>query len=101
MAAEGETVDMTGVGAEPTVNGTMLLTSPSKVVTTTGPVVAPVGTATLMLVLFQVVVDARKRTPLNVTVPPEKLPKFRPLILTNEPTFAKYGFIALIVGETS
>jgi len=55
---EGETLEITGVGAEPTVNGNALLTNPSNVVKTTGPVVAPVGTSRVTLVLeFQCVVD--------------------------------------------
>src|SRR5580693_5535273 len=42
------------LGVDSTVNATLLLATPPTV-TTTGPVVAPVGTSTLMLVALQVV----------------------------------------------
>ncbi len=67
-----------------TVKATPLLEAP-KTVTTTFPVVAPVGTVTAMLVALQFVAVAA--VPLNVTVLfPCVGPKFMPVIVTGAPT---------------
>ena len=66
-----------------TVNATALLAAPPTV-TTTAPVVAPVGTGTTMLVFDQLVGAAA--VPLNVTVlVPCGDPKFAPVIVTAVP----------------
>jgi hypothetical protein len=71
-------------GAGTTVKLTPLLLFPLAV-TTTLPVVAPVGTVTAMLVPFQLVTLAV--VPLKVKVPdPWVEPKFVPLIVTAAPT---------------
>src|SRR5438309_4595289 len=60
-------------------------------VTTTFPVVAVVGTGTMMLVLLQLVGVAD--TPLNVTVlVPWDKPKFWPEMVTDAPAGAATGF---------
>ena len=60
------------------MNGNPLLEWPPEV-TTILPVTAPAGTVAIMVVLFQLVVDAV--TPLNVTDP--ELPKLLPEIVTD------------------
>jgi len=73
---------MLGVGM--TVKFTPLLVTPPTV-TTTGPVVAPVGTVTTMLVELQV--DTAAVVPLKVTVlVPCVAPKFVPVIVIDRPT---------------
>lgn len=73
-----------GPGAEVTVKVEPLLATPPTV-TTTGPVVAPPGTGTLMLVSLQFVGDAA--VPLNVTVLyPCVAPKWVPVMVTAVPT---------------
>ena len=91
-AADGEIPVM----VTPVVNTTPLLACPPTV-TTTGPVVAPVGTGTTMLEPLQDVgVDG---TPLNVTVlVPWVAPKFAPVIVTDVPTGPEVGVRVLIVG---
>src|SRR5882672_4186151 len=77
------------VGGTVTVNDTPLLASPPTV-TTTLPVVAPVGTGTTMLVVDQLVGVAA--VPLNVTVLlPCVAPKFVPVIVTAVATGALDG----------
>jgi len=67
-----------------TVKLTPLLATPATV-TTTFPVVAPTGTATVMLVPLQLV--GVPAVPLNVTVlVPCAAPKFVPVIITAVPT---------------
>ena len=61
----GLRVEMFGPGDEVTVNVMLLLATPPTV-TTTGPVVAPVGTGTTILVSLQLV--GVPAVPLNVTV---------------------------------
>ncbi len=74
---------MLGAGVV-TVNVTPLLATPPTV-TTTLPVVAPLGTDTTMLVALQLV--GVPATPLNVTVlVPCAAPKFVPVIVTDVPT---------------
>jgi hypothetical protein len=64
-------------------------------VTTTGPVVAPVGTVAMISVGFQVVVAAV--IPLNVTVPGVE-PKFDPMMLTDIPVGPEGGDSLVMVG---
>src|SRR5258708_7190691 len=69
-------------------------------VTTTGPVVAPTGTATPMLLAFQL--EGVATAPLKVTVlAPCELPRFDPLIATVVPTGPDIGEIPEMVGTTT
>jgi len=78
-----------GAGAAVTVNVTPLLATPDTV-TTTFPVVAPLGTGTTILVALQLVGAAV--VPLNVTVlEPCVVPKFDPVIVTDVPTGPDVG----------
>jgi hypothetical protein len=72
---------------------TPLLATPPTV-TTTFPVLAPVGTEVTMVVEFQLVVVAV--VPLNLTVPED--PKFVPVIVTALPTVPDVGFRLVIEG---
>jgi hypothetical protein len=63
-------------------------------VTTTLPVVAPVGTGVTMLVLLHDVGTAA--APLNVTEP--ELPKFVPVTVTSIPIPAGFGEIEVMYG---
>ena len=79
-----------------TVNVTPLLAVPPTV-TTTLPVVAPVGTGATMLVALQV--DGVAAVPLNLTVlVPCVAPKFVPVIVTDVPTGPDVGFRLVMVG---
>jgi hypothetical protein len=72
------------LGVDDTVKFTPLVATPPTV-TSTLPVVAPVGTDVAMLVALQVVTVAA--VPLNVTVlVPCEDPKFVPVIVTGVPT---------------
>lgn len=83
-------------GPEPTTNSTPLLGVPLTV-TTTFPVVAPLGTGAWIVVEFQAVGAAA--TPLNVTVlDPCEEPKFMPEIVTELPTAPDCGF-RLVMAE--
>jgi hypothetical protein len=86
---------MVGAG-EVTVKLTPLLaTAPT--VTTTFPVLAQVGTGTMMLVALQLVAVAA--TPLNLTVlVPCVVPKLVPVIVTAAPTSPEVGFKLVMVG---
>jgi hypothetical protein len=91
----GFTLVMLGVGI--TVKATPLLDTPPTV-TTTGPVVAPAGTGTMMLVglQFEIVVAG---VPLNVTVlDPTDEPKFVPVMVTDVPTAPDVGPKLVMVG---
>jgi len=80
---------MLGVPGTVTVKLTPLLATPPTV-TTTLPVVAPLGTGATMLVAFQLVGPAA--IPLNVTVlVPCVAPKFAPVIVTDVPTNPDVG----------
>jgi hypothetical protein len=68
-----------------TVKLTPLLATPPAAVTTTFPVVAPLGTVTPMLVFDQLPDVTVAVVPLNVTVPWLD-PKFVPVIVTEAPT---------------
>jgi hypothetical protein len=84
------------LGGGVTVKLTPLLAKPPTV-TTAGPLVAPLGTGTTMLVAFQPVGVAA--VPLNVTVlAPCDAPKFVPVIVTDVPAGPLVGFRLLIVG---
>jgi hypothetical protein len=84
------------LGAATTVKLFPLLLTPDTV-TTTFPVVAPVGTVATMLVEVQLVVDAA--VPLNLTVPVE--PKAVPVIVTVAPTAPDVGDRLEIVGAAT
>src|SRR5580700_6640804 len=82
--------------ADVTVKLTPLLATPPTV-TTTFPVVAPVGTITTMLVALQLVGVAA--VPLNVTVlVPCVAPKFAPAIVIGAPANPEVGFKLVILG---
>jgi hypothetical protein len=72
------------LGIDDTVKFTPLVATPPTV-TTTLPVVAPVGTDVAMLVALQVVAVAADPLKLTVLVPCED-PKFVPVIVTGVPT---------------
>src|SRR5437016_831208 len=78
---------------EVTVKFTPLLATPPTV-TTTLPVVAPLGTDATMLVALQLVVVAV--VPLKVTVP--VVPKLVPVIVTAVPTGPEVGFRLVMAG---
>jgi len=81
-----------------TVKLTPLLGKPFTV-TTTGPVIAPTGTGTVMLVSIQFIGDAT--IPLNVTVLPKGVgPKFDPAINTKLLMAPEFVFRPVIVGVT-
>src|SRR5438552_5752913 len=88
---------MLGAGTV-TVKLTPLLATPPTV-TTTFPVVAPVGTGTTMLVALQLVGVAA--VPLNVTeVVPCVAPKLAPLIVTGVPRTPDVGLrLVMLAGE--
>jgi len=80
-----------------TLNATLLLANPPTV-TTTLPVVAPVGTAAPMLVALQLVGVAA--IPLNVTVlAPCVAPKLVPTMVTEVPTCPEPGFTNEMFGS--
>jgi len=86
------------LGTAPTVKSTPLLGTPPTS-TTTFPVVAPVGTGAVILVLVQF--DALGCTPLNVTklwILPTVGPKFVPVMITFVPTGPAVGLILVIAG---
>ncbi len=90
----GEMLPM--VGVRRTVNETPFDATPL-IVTTTLPVVAPVGTTAVIDVLLQLEIVAV--LPLNVTVlEPWVEPKFVPVIVTDAPTGPEAGERLLIVG---
>jgi hypothetical protein len=90
-------VEMLGAGT--TLKLTPLLAL-LETVTTTFPVVAPLGTVAVMLVAPQAVVVAA--VPLNFTVlDPWLDPKFDPLMTTDAPTAPEVGFRLEIVGAVA
>jgi hypothetical protein len=87
---------LAGGGATVTVKVAPLLGCPPTV-TTTGPVVAPAGTGTTMLVALQLVGVAA--VPLNVTVlVPRVPPKLEPVIVTAAPTAPDAGDMLVMLG---
>src|SRR5436309_9382884 len=88
---------MLGVAA--TVNVTPLLAT-LDTVTTTLPVVAPLGTGTAMLVALQLV--GVPAVPLNLTVlVPCVVPKFAPLIVTGVPAIPEVGLRLVMLGRAA
>src|ERR1700760_999729 len=86
----------TGPPLAPTVNFTPLLATPPTV-TTTFPVVAPFGTATVMLVALQL--DGVPAVPLNVTVLVLCVAwKPVPVIVTTSPIAPVVGFKLVMLG---
>lgn len=85
---------MLGPG-EVTVNSTPLLETLPEDVTTTLPVVAPLGTGTTIVVVFQLV--GFPETPLNVTVPWVE-PKFVPETVTEVPIGPEVGLMLEMFG---
>src|SRR5579863_1560883 len=87
------------LGVSSTVKAAPLLATPLTIATT-GPVVAPVGTAATRLVALQLVtVDA---VPLKVTVlVPCVAPKLVPVMVTAAPTAAVAGLRLLMAGVGS
>jgi len=79
-----------------TVKAVPLLAKPPTV-TTTGPVVAPLGTVATMLVALQL--EGTAATPLNVTVlVPCVAPKFAPAMVTEAPTGPDVGLKEVMLG---
>ena len=92
----GDIAVITGVAR--TVKLTLLLVAPDKV-TTTFPLVAPMGTGTTTLVVVQS--DGAEGVPLNVAVAvPRVGPKPVPVMVTGLPTPAELGDMLVIVGTT-
>src|SRR5213079_1832136 len=90
------TVTTGGVVSDWTVKLTPLLATPPTV-TTTLPVVAPVGTGATMLVALQLVGVAA--TPLKLIVlVPCVAPKLAPAIVTDVPTTPDVGFKLVLLG---
>jgi hypothetical protein len=83
---------------EATVKATPLLAT-SSTVTTTFPVVAPLGTVVPMLVVLQLVTVAAVPLKLTVLVPWED-PKFEPVIVTAVPTGPDVGDRLVMLGAT-
>jgi hypothetical protein len=85
------------VGGKTIVNGDPLLACPNTV-TTMLPVVAPAGTATVMLVVLQALAAAAA-IPLKVTVlDPCAVPKFVPVMVIDAPTAPAFWFRLVMVG---
>jgi hypothetical protein len=85
-------------GGGPTVKGIALLAAPPLRMTTTGPVLAPVGTGATMLVELQLVGVAG--APLNKTAPvPWLAPKLDPLMVTDVPTGPTEGLKFVMFGD--
>jgi hypothetical protein len=93
----GERVVITGGGV--TVNVCVLLPVPP-IVTSTGPVVAPVGTGTTMVVPFQLVGVAAVPLKVTVLLPWVKL-KFVPVIVTGAVTAPEVGERLVMVGAAT
>ena len=94
---EGEIPEM--LGRVVTVNPAPLLPTP-ETVTTTGPVVAPLGTVDTTLVALQL--DGVVIVPLNVTLlVPCVAPKFTPVIVTEVPTAPNVGAKPVILGAAA
>jgi hypothetical protein len=94
-AEETEKPVISGAAVASTVKYTELLASPLTV-TTTLPLLDPVGTGTVMAVLVQSVGLAV--FPLKVTLLLDPVPKFEPLIVTDVATGAPVGEIEVIFG---
>src|SRR5215470_8554628 len=85
------------LGAAVTVKLTPPLATPPAAVTTTFPVVAPIGTVAVMLAGLQLEIVAV--IALNVTLPlPCEGPKFAPAIVTDAPTQPLFGVRLVMLG---
>jgi hypothetical protein len=85
------------VGAGGTVKATPGLATPPDATATTFPVVAPIGTVAVMLLVVQVVMGAV--TPLNVTMlPADWVLKFAPEIVIEEPIAPVLGVRLVMLG---
>src|SRR5207253_9801566 len=85
-------------GAPPTVNFTPSLATPPAAVTTTLPVVAPLGTVAVILLAPQLVIVVAL-VPLNFTFPFPRLgPKFDPAITIDDPTAPVFGVNDVMLG---
>jgi len=92
----GERSVMTGAGT--TVKLLPALATPPAAVTTTLPVVAPLGTVAVILVALQFGMDVAL-VPLNFTLPfPIDGPKFDPAMTTDAPTAPRLGVTDVMVG---
>ena len=88
------------VGVGDTVNVLLLLATPATV-TTTIPVVAPLGTGTTIEVALQLVMTVAA-VPLNVTLlVPRLAPKLVPVIVTDAPTAPLVGDMLVIFGAAN
>ncbi len=86
------------LGAAVTVNVTPELAMPPAAVTTTLPVVAPLGTVAVMLLAPQLVIVVAL-VPLNFTLPfPWLGPKFDPAITIEDPTAPVFGVSDVMLG---
>src|SRR6267142_2506038 len=92
----GERLVMLGAGT--TVKLLPALATPPAAVTTTLPVVAPLGTVAVILLALQFVIDVAL-VPLKVTPPlPCVGPKFDPAITMDEPTAPVLGVRDVMLG---
>src|SRR2546430_4023082 len=86
------------LGAAVSVNGTPELATPPAAVTTTLPVVAPLGTVAVMLLAPQLVIVVAL-VPLNFTLPfPTLGPKLDPAITIDDPTAPVFGVNDVMLG---
>ena len=86
------------LGAAVTVNVTPELATPPAAVTTTLPVVAPLGTVAVMLLAPQLVIVVAL-VPLNFTLPfPTLGPKLDPAITIDDPTAPVFGVNDVMLG---
>ena len=93
-----ETDKLVMLGAGATVKLKPLVATPPAAVTTTFPVVAPLGTVAVMLVAPQLVIVVAL-VPLNFTLPfPMLGPKFDPAITIDDPTAPVFGVNDVMLG---
>src|SRR6266480_3574502 len=86
------------IGAAVTVNVTPALATPPAAVTTTFPLVAPLGTVAVMLLAPQFVIVVAL-VPLNFTLPfPTLGPKLDPAITIDDPTAPVFGASDVMLG---
>src|SRR5207249_10496814 len=86
------------LGAPVTVNVTPALATPPAAVTTTFPLVAPLGTVAVMLLAPQLVIVVAL-VPLNFTLPfPTLGPKLDPAITIDDPTAPVFGVNDVMLG---
>src|SRR5215831_8286150 len=92
----GESAEMLGGGT--TVKVSALLAVPPELVTTTFPLLAPVGTVTRIDVGLQLLITVAF-TPLKLTIPLLP-PRLDPLIMIREPTAPELGDKTVMAGST-